>query len=364
MFRKLLTVLCAPALCLALAAPGAPAAEVEIEEGVKPLPPEGAAAAEPGPAKAEPKREYGYLGVGLKTVPAEVAKHLGLDSDGRGLVIDEVQEGSPAAAAGLLSGDIVVGVDDQVIYSLEQLQKLIAARKPGTEVTVQWIRKGREGSTSVKLGSTTQPAWRQKPADGLQILRWPEVRFGPGEQQGDRPPAILRWRVPGSDEWKSINPDVENWREQVEKLLEGLRSDLPEDVMQKLREQMDRTKIIIEKRRKQAQDAAERARGEAAGELKLNPAEVLEVPDPEDLEISTSTTVTAQQGGYRVNFTRKAGEPARVSLYGPGGGVIFEDLPEKELDARLEGLEPTARKLLEMARKTAGDASVRVEPGK
>jgi hypothetical protein len=305
-----LKLLCAPALCLALAAAGAPGAEIEIEEGVKPLPEaDGVAAAEPadpadpaepdpagaGPAGEKEQREYGYLGVTLEAVPAEVAEHLGLDADGRGLVVDQVQKSSPAAEAGLLSEDILVRVDDQVIYSLEQLQKLVASKKPGTEVTVGWIRRGREGSTKVKLGSTTEPAWRAQPAgpaDAWQLFRGHGPWGDPGRGGGKRPPAILRWRVPGTGEWKSITPDTENWREEIEKLLEGLRSDLPEDVMKKFREE-------IEKRGQQAQDAAKRARAGAAAELSLNPAQALQVPGPGDPEVSTSTTVTAEQGGYR-----------------------------------------------------------------
>ncbi|MBR4082217.1 MAG: trypsin-like peptidase domain-containing protein [Clostridia bacterium] len=57
-----------------------------------------------------------------------------------GVYIVEVEEGGPAEAAGMLAGDIIVDVDDNIITSTTQLQNIISARKAGDTLNVKVYR--------------------------------------------------------------------------------------------------------------------------------------------------------------------------------------------------------------------------------
>ena len=58
----------------------------------------------------------------------------------RGCLIREVEENSPAAAAGLQAGDIIVEVDDTVITDATALQQLILSHSAGDTVNVKVFR--------------------------------------------------------------------------------------------------------------------------------------------------------------------------------------------------------------------------------
>jgi serine protease Do len=72
----------------------------------------------------------GKIGMALQTLTPDVADSLGLERGTRGAVITDVIQGSPADAAGLKPGDVVVEVDrrpvssaDQAIEALRQAQR-------------------------------------------------------------------------------------------------------------------------------------------------------------------------------------------------------------------------------------------------
>jgi serine protease Do len=50
----------------------------------------------------------------------------------------------PAAAAGLVAGDVLVEVDGQAIRSVEQLQRLAVGSPSRRAFAVVWLREGRE----------------------------------------------------------------------------------------------------------------------------------------------------------------------------------------------------------------------------
>jgi serine protease Do len=68
----------------------------------------------------------GMLGLGLATLSPIMASTLGLGPDTRGAVVTEVLDGSPAAQAGLQSGDVITEIDQKAISSADE-----AARQLG-----------------------------------------------------------------------------------------------------------------------------------------------------------------------------------------------------------------------------------------
>lgn len=93
----------------------------------------------------------GWLGVQIQTVTEDIAASLGLD-DARGAIVAEAQADSPAAAAGLRSGDTILAVDGTEIEGPRDLSKVIAAYEPDTTVDITVWRDGREQSVDVTLG--------------------------------------------------------------------------------------------------------------------------------------------------------------------------------------------------------------------
>ena len=98
------------------------------------------------------------VGLTVRTLTEKVADQLGLSFYG-GYVITDVERDSPASAAGLERGAVILRVDDQQPESLVALARNIHERKPGSEVKlgVVWeIRRGafvqrRTGVAAVKI---------------------------------------------------------------------------------------------------------------------------------------------------------------------------------------------------------------------
>lgn len=99
-----------------------------------------------------------YLGVAMGKIPPLTRAQLGLP-EGIGVSVGHVTKGSAAEKAGLKVNDIITQLDDQLIINSQQLQTLIRTKKPGDEVTVTYIRKGKEHKAKAKLtkGQPTAP---------------------------------------------------------------------------------------------------------------------------------------------------------------------------------------------------------------
>lgn len=77
------------------------------------------------------------------------------NSDEAGALVKSVRPGSAAEAAGLKSGDLITGVDDQAIKSSEALVTEIQdEHDPGDRVSIRYRRDGREYKTEARLGKT------------------------------------------------------------------------------------------------------------------------------------------------------------------------------------------------------------------
>jgi serine protease Do len=92
------------------------------------------------------------LGVSIDNVTLEDAAYVGLPEI-RGVVVKDIpSDDSPAKAAGILPGDVIVSVDSKPVERVGQLQQVIGFRKPGDVVKVEVARKGGVRKTyNVKL---------------------------------------------------------------------------------------------------------------------------------------------------------------------------------------------------------------------
>jgi S1-C subfamily serine protease len=74
---------------------------------------------------------------------------------GSGARVVSVQDGSPAADAGLKAGDVVTAIDDRPVTSSTELTAAVRSRTPGDTVTLTVARGGQSQSIEVTLGSTS-----------------------------------------------------------------------------------------------------------------------------------------------------------------------------------------------------------------
>ena len=98
-----------------------------------------------------PRGMLGLFPVDLTRVSAEA---FGLDNT-RGALVNQVQEDSPAARAGIMHGDIITNVNDVEVDSASKLRLTVSQILPGTEVDVTLIRLGETKVLPVILGSLT-----------------------------------------------------------------------------------------------------------------------------------------------------------------------------------------------------------------
>ena len=95
--------------------------------------------------------------LGISTAPAggALADQLDLPKDA-GLVVTTIMPDSPAAAV-LKRHDVLVKLDDQLLIEQRQLSVLIRNHKEGDEVTLTYIRLGKQETAKVKLGKHDMP---------------------------------------------------------------------------------------------------------------------------------------------------------------------------------------------------------------
>jgi serine protease Do len=94
----------------------------------------------------------GYLGVAVAPVTPEVRRAADLPAS-KGAVVAEVVAGSPAAAAALRAGDVIVRFQGEELQDPRDLTRRVAATPPGTSVKLDVVRRGGEHATlSPRIG--------------------------------------------------------------------------------------------------------------------------------------------------------------------------------------------------------------------
>jgi serine protease Do len=93
----------------------------------------------------------GRLGVGIQELDQALAKSFGLDRP-RGALVASVEQGGPAAAAGVEEGDVILSFDGRAIDSAGALPATVAAVQPGKKVELEVWRDRASRKLSVKLG--------------------------------------------------------------------------------------------------------------------------------------------------------------------------------------------------------------------
>ena len=124
---------------------------------------------------AKGKVTRGWLGVSIQPLTPELAKSFGL-KEPNGVLISDVMQQSPAATAGITSGDVIIEFDKKKVDSPQELQKVVAATPPGRAVPLKvWRDKG-EKTLEIKIGETPDETVALKPTNKGKSLLGLDVR--------------------------------------------------------------------------------------------------------------------------------------------------------------------------------------------
>ena len=112
--------------------------------------------------KANGSVTRGWIGVQIQNVTQDLADDLGL-KDASGALVAEAQKNSPAAEAGVKSGDVITAVDGETVADPHDLARRIAALGPKKTAKLSIVRNGSPMTIDVTLG--TMPADKTASAD-------------------------------------------------------------------------------------------------------------------------------------------------------------------------------------------------------
>ena len=129
-----------------------------------------------------------YLGVGVRDVDSERKKALNLNEE-RGAEITSVEDDSPAAKAGLKTGDVVLDYAATRVESMEQFIRMVRETPAGREVKIGLIRAGSATIISVKPENGRNRAAR---TIGIAPMAPIDIRGWVGSM--DSPRAVMYWK--------------------------------------------------------------------------------------------------------------------------------------------------------------------------
>jgi len=93
-----------------------------------------------------------YIGILMLPIDAGIRKELAL-KESKGIYVQKVLEGSPAAEAGLQAHDVIVSADGKPVTEGEQMQKVVRDKKIGDTVHIQVSRAGKHRTLTMKIAS-------------------------------------------------------------------------------------------------------------------------------------------------------------------------------------------------------------------
>ena len=94
----------------------------------------------------------GWIGVEPQDITPELAESFGL-ARSSGTIIAGVVRGGPADRAGIRPGDILVAVGDKAVANTSEMLNLIAQLAPGARAPMRILRKNREATLDVTVGT-------------------------------------------------------------------------------------------------------------------------------------------------------------------------------------------------------------------
>jgi membrane-associated protease RseP (regulator of RpoE activity) len=160
----------------------------------------------------------GFLGVRLVGITGELRTHYGASKDA-GVLVGEVESGSPAERAGIEVGDVITSVDGRSVDSTRDVSRAVGRKKGGETVEVELVRGRSPRKVTVTLDERKS---RERTIDlgdlpdGMRGRAW-------AWKDGDFKFRVPHFRVENLDELPSLRERLED----LEKRLRELEKRLP-----------------------------------------------------------------------------------------------------------------------------------------
>ena len=105
--------------------------------------------------KSDGAVQRGWLGVALSPMEDSELKSLKLEG---GSIVRQIYSNTPAAEAGLKSGDVISHLNGTPVKDTDNLIRLVGQKRAGETISLTIIRKGKPKNISVKLGQRPSEA--------------------------------------------------------------------------------------------------------------------------------------------------------------------------------------------------------------
>lgn len=96
--------------------------------------------------------EHGFIGVQIQPVTSDIAEAIGLAKPA-GALVAKVDDGTPAAKAGIRSGDVITALGDKQVTSPRDLSRMVADLAPGAREGVSVWRDGAAKDLPITVGT-------------------------------------------------------------------------------------------------------------------------------------------------------------------------------------------------------------------
>jgi serine protease Do len=113
----------------------------------------------------------GYLGVVPQDITRELAEAKDL-KDTKGIIIANVEKGTPADDAGLMAGDVILEFAGTKISDVPQFRRIVAGVTPGKDVDVVVIREGKTRTLTAKLRERPDVVAQEEAKPGPEETKW------------------------------------------------------------------------------------------------------------------------------------------------------------------------------------------------
>ncbi|MFZ4805811.1 MAG: Do family serine endopeptidase [Hyphomicrobiaceae bacterium] len=112
----------------------------------------------------------GWLGVKIQSVNEETAEALGI-KENTGALVASISPASPAATAGLQTGDVVLKFDGKDVTTMRGLPRLVAQAPIGKTVDVEVLRKNERLTKQVVIGRLAEDSDKPEAAEAKDEKR-------------------------------------------------------------------------------------------------------------------------------------------------------------------------------------------------
>lgn len=99
----------------------------------------------------------GYIGIVIQDLTPDLAESFDIES-AKGIVVAQVSDGSPADAAGLEQGDVILTMNGEAVKTVGTFRNRVAATPPGTKVKLTVLRNGKQKTLTLEIGRLTDEA--------------------------------------------------------------------------------------------------------------------------------------------------------------------------------------------------------------